>query len=207
MPKKENKLLKRIICFILSTVLLCLTSCENLFFQISKTESASSADLVEQQIADLPSPRYDENEDSFIICLEKVEKNYAELSDEEKCKVKNYDRLLLAREIYNFDWIKSKGKQKIKDHVLGKFLDQSSLKIRFFHTYLYKFEEKIYVLIIFDYATPNAEGIYEEKSETFYYLFLPNQENVGYDNGIEMDYDTYHQSVIGATYYRRPIWR
>ncbi len=199
--------MKRMICLILSIIFLFLTSCEDLSLHNGQTEFSGPAALVEQEIAKLPSPIYDDENDTFIIALKKAEENYAKLSDEEKREVKNYNLLLLAREIYNFDWVKKQAEEKMKNSVCEKLSDPSSLKIDFPHIYLYKSDERIYVLVIFDYFVPNSMGGYEEKSETAHYLFLPDKEKQGYDYGSEIDYDTYREAVREAMYYRRPKWK
>lgn len=200
--------MKRMICLTLTILFLFLTSCEESSSQNIPSETAGlTAELIEKKIAKLSNPSYDEGNNTFITVLEDLEKGYAGLSEEQKREVKNYDRLLLAREIYNFDWIKKHAKQKIRAKVIENSSDPCLLQLKFDHIYLYKFEEKIYVLAILDYMFPNETGNYKENSETGYYLFLPNQNGLGYDLGTELDADTYQKEVTETTYYRRPQWK
>ena len=200
--------MKRVMCLALAILFLFLSSCKETSMQDGSVQTTVlTADIVERRIAKLSNPAYYEENDTFIIILENLEQDYAALPENEKREVENYDRLLLAREIYNFDWIKIHAKQKIKEKVLGKFSNPSLLELNFYHIYLYKLEEKVYVLAILDYAFPNDAGDYEERSETAYYLFLPNPNNAGYNDGTEMDADVYQEEVQGTTYYRRPQWQ
>ena len=196
--------MKRMVCFILSVavLLLCMASCKGWFAE----EDVDLAALVEKEIAELPTPAYLGKNEAFGIAVQQAEENYSKLSNEEKSRVGNYDRLLVARELYNFIWIQSHAYENAKMGVLNKLDDPNAVWTLEPHIYLYKCEEAIYTLVILDYTLLNSDGEYDTHTKRSYYLFLPDKEGVGYDGGTELDYSTYQQGVEGTTYYRRPEW-